>query len=641
MQKAIQKYFSLWALVSMSALTATDVAPQFVIRSQGFNSVRRVPSQTYHHTNLEGYGDNGCGPAYSSFWLTGEYTRSFRPNKIAHALFGDAVNENHCMQIQGSQVAGRNANALLADYFYLPTDFDSCVCVSPRIQNFVLDMNYFVGMDNVFKGLYFAMEAPLTWSKWALNIRENVQNTGVNGFNAGYFSAGALARSALNTDFRSFAAGNAPGTVTQVSDNTATPASTTTQLLGLQYAKMKKNSTRTTVSELRYYLGWNFLLKDDYHMGLHLEASAPTGTRPHAHYLFEVQNGNNKHTEIGAGLHGHYTFWRSEDEDSSWGFEAALDVTHLLTTHQWRTFDLNDSPLSRYMPVLQMTSQISGGLQKAGGTAPSAQFNNLITPLANISTFDVDVSVGAQADFIAFFRYEKNKVMCGEGNLVWDFGYNLYARSCEKIELRCGECNQFDENTWALKGDAQVYGYSVNATPLVTATVPLSASESEATIHGGTNFGVNGVVNAADILTAQTNPKVDAAALAFGTGPTALRTLFANNNTATNPQINSSFNPIFIKQTDINFARTKQITQKLFSKWQYTATERETWVPYMGWGFEVEFASTGNSCDSECDETGNCNTGCDSGCDDETDGSCVRTGVSQWGIFANIGISYQ
>jgi len=641
MHKPIQKYISLCALVSMSMIHAVDVAPNFAIRSQAFNSVRRVPSQTYHHVHLPGYGDDGCGPAYGSFWLTGEYTRSFRGYDIAKCLFGDAINNNHCMKIQGSQVAGRDANALLADYFYLPTDFDSCVCFSPRIQNAILDMNYYVGMDNIWKGLYFAMEAPLTWTKWALNIRENVQNPGVNSDNAGYFTANTLARSALNTNFTSFAAGNAPGTITQVSSDTVLPTQTTTQLQGLQFAKMRKSASKTTISELRYYLGWNFLLEDDYHVGFHLEASAPTGNRPGAEWLFEPQNGNGKHTEFGAGVHGHYTFWNSEDESNSWTFEAALDVTHLFKTHQTRTFDLIDKPLSRYMPVLQMGSEIVLGLENAGGTAPVAQFKNFITPLANITTFDVDVSVGAQIDFIAFFRYSQDNFMCGEGNMTWDFGYNLYYRSCENIDLRCG-CTQFDETTWALKGDAQVYGYAVSATPLVTASVPLSATENEATINSGTNFGVNGAVNAAALLAGQQNPNIDNPALAFGLG-VPLRTNFADDVSAANPQINSSFDPIFIKQSDINFARTQQITHKLFSKWQFTFADGEKWVPYVGWGFEAEFAQ-GEGKDCNTCETTECDTGCDTTCDtscETTNGTCLRCGLSQWGLFANIGISYQ
>ncbi len=635
MHKTIQKYLSLCALISMSMIYADDVAPHFAIRSQAFNSVRRVPSQTYHHVHLPGYGDNGCGPAYGSFWLTGEYTRSFRGHDITKCLFGEAVGDDHCMKIQGSRVAGRDANALLADYFYLPTDFNSCVCFSPRIQNVILDMNYYVGLDNIWKGLYFAMEAPLTWTKWALNIRENVQNKGENNFDAGYFTANTLSRDVLNADFRAFAAGNAPGTVTQVS-NTAGTQQTTTQLRGLQFAKMRKSETKTTISELRYYLGWNFLLKDDYHVGFHLEASAPTGNRPEGEWLFEAQNGNGKHTEFGAGLHGHYTFWNSADENNSWTFEAALDVTHLFNTHQTRTFDLVDKPLSRYMPVMQMGSEILLGLQNPSAEAPSAQFKNYIAPLANITTFDVDVSVGAQVDFIAFFRYQNNNFMCGEGMLTWDWGYNLYYRGCENLELQCG-CNQFDENTWALKGDAQVYGFAVDTTPLVQTTVPLSATESAATIHAGTNFGVNGAVNSADILAAKRNPKVDNPELASN-GVDALRVNFADDNSSTtNPQINSSFDPVFVKQSDINFARTKQITHKLFSKWQFTFTDREKWVPYFGWGFEAEFAQGEGNCNS-CD-TEECETTCDADCD--LNGACLRCGLSQWGLFANIGISYQ
>lgn len=188
-----------------------------------------------------------------------------------------------------------------------------------------------------------------------------------------------------------------------------------------------------------------------------------------------------------------------------------------------------------------------------------------------------------------------------------------------------------------LFGDALVYGFELDQfeeedePPEIFAAVPLSASQSKAEIHGGTNFGKNGVIQATAILQAKQNPNIDNSVLAFSDvlqedDPQPLHVNFVQNtDLTTNPQINSSFNPIFIKQSDINFARTKMITHKLFTHFQYTWDENETWIPYVGWGTEVEFAQRRDRC---CDDSDDCD-------------SCIRCGLSQWGIFAKVGVSYR
>ncbi len=62
--------------------------------------------------------------------------------------------------------------------------------------------------------------------------------------------------------------------------------------------------------------------------------------------------------------------------------------------------------------------------------------------------------------------------------------------------------------------------------------------------------------------------------------------------------INSSFDPIFIKQDDINFVRTKGISHKVFSHLSYSWEDND-WNPYLGVGFEIEFATDRSLCD-EC-----------------------------------------
>jgi len=605
--KRIQHYLAICVLLIMSTAHAErDVAPKFTIRSQGFNSVRRLPGMINRHIFVPNQEDRK--DFYGTFALVPEYTRSFRSDDIADALFGDALEKNRSLAIQGSRVAGRNSNALLADYFYLPTDFNSCVCFTPRIQNFTLEFQGYVGLDYLFEGLYTWKTFTFNWTKWALNIRENVLDRGTNGFDAGYFTPGALGRSILLDDFREYALGNSPGTLTQTTgDNNQ--QSTTVQLRPLQFAKMQKNDSKANIADIRGGVGYNFLLDEDYHLGVNLQVAVPTGTRPDAEFLFEPQNGNDKHWEFGAGFNGHYTYWRSEDETKSWSFNFNADITHMFKTRQRRTFDLDNKPLSRYMLAEKLSSEVTLNLQ-GDSVAATSQFNNVLTPVANLTTFDVNVSVGVQADVLAWFSYVVR-------DLSIDFGYNFWGRSCEKIKQRCN-CGEFAEGVWALKGDAHVYGFNRDD----ESAVPLSATNSAATIHGGSNFGVNGIINSNDIETAQSNPNIDNPQSATS-GATIL-----DINADTALQINTSIQPVFISQSDINFARTKGFTHKLFISFNYT-WDRERWVPYLGGGTEVEFAQKRDKCE-DC-----------SSCDDDCKGNCIKAALSQWGLWLKGGVSFQ
>lgn len=656
-QKPVKNYTSLCALLSVTVLhAAQDVAPHFAIRSQGFNSVRRVPGQTYQHAHMKGETEQDCMYMPTTGWLTGEYTRSFRPYDISRALFGESLVDG-MLKIQGSRVAGRDQKALLADYFYLPYDFSSIVCFTPRIENCILDLNYYVGLDYLYSGLYFAMQAPITWSKWSLNIAENVINEGVSGFDPGYFTGNTLIRADLNTNFKSYALGEAPGTLTQSSSTLPAPdgvtltrpqQTTTTQLQPLAFAKMRKGEAKTSLSEIRSFFGWNFLLEDDYHLGIDLQGSIPTGTRPQAEYLFDVQNGNGKHGEFGGGIHGHYTYWKSAQEDRSWTFEFNADVTHLFKTRQERTFDLVGKPLSRYMLAEKMGSDIVSSLQAEDSTAPTAQFKDVITPVANITTFNVDVSVGAQLDLLAMFRYEYESA-CG-GYMTWDLGYNFYLRSCEKIRFECNDsCFGFEEKSWALKGDAQVYGFDIGpntqeaGSPIrVFGAIPLSATQSAATINGGTNFGTQGVVDPTAILTAKTNPNIDNPTTAFGDVFNAINVTLRVNSVedtgSANPPINTSIQPVLLTKSDINFSGTKMMTHKIFTKWQYNWKDSGKWTPYIGWGVEAEIAQKHGHCNNDDQTVIGCPTDCD---EDKQKTSCIQCGLSQWGMFAQIGVSYR
>jgi len=638
------KIFCLALLATSS--TAYGVAPYFSIRSQSVDAARELMGWA-HKVNLF-----DMEKIYGTFAITIEGTGSFKPNKISESLFGigndcfssvttvTCCNNECCdgaqVTISGSQVSNRGANDWMADYFGLDPLYQSVLSFKPRVNNFIADFNLYVGLDEWLCGTYFRIHAPVVWTKWNLHACESiVTTTTLIGYQQGYFGPNAVPSSALNPSALAFFENG--GVPTIGGGVTFQP---------LQYATFKPNGeSKVALAEIQMALGWNFFMEEDYHLGLNFRFYAPTGNRPEGIYLFEPIVGNGKHWEVGVGLTSHYTFWNSPDEDCSFGVYVDANFTSLLRTRQTRTFDLTGRPLSRYMLAEKMGTPVTNLYANAnantssGSTAPSEQFINIFSPVANLTTVDVKVRSAIQADVVAMFNYTN----C---NLEFDFGYNFWARTCEHIDLDCNCCPTplADGTTWALKGDAFVTGFAQSSAGGVVANqaINLSASESNATINAGTNYpsGSAGLIPAR-------NPNVDNALYAtFATSGVGANILYQPSGSA-GDQTKTSLNPILLNETYIALqaARTQGMSQKVFAHVSYTWRDNECWMPYLGVGGKAEFASKQKegSCGSN---NVNCNplaTGglpqCTEGTDNDC-GSCQRCNLSEWGVWLKGGISF-
>ncbi len=654
----IKRFLSVAMLCSAIAIQANHdgdcfPSPTFVPRSQGSNTMLKLVGEV-GQTHLY---DMDCW--WGTFDITPLYSQSFRSQRITDCLFGrDALcNVSNCsvlsscdpcndcdgnsrsILIQGSAVANRNANAWLADYFYLPPDFQSQIRFSPRIKNFLLNLDLYVGLDEWMCGMYFRLYGPVTWTKWELNFCESICDSGTFSYTAGYFAPTAVERSSLVTDFTSYANGATPNLGTVVTAN------------GLRFARINNcDESRTGFADLWIELGWDFLNCEDYHLGAGILAGAPTGSKRHACRLFDPVIGNGNHWQLGGVVTGHYVFWRSCEEDKYFGFYFDANITHLFRAHEERTYDLCGRPNSRYMLAERLTSVITNNLggnvtafTAAGSTLATAQFANEYTPVANLTTFDSNVKVGVQGDVTAMFNFTG----CG---FSWDFGYNFWGRSCESID--CNSCNSScnvpnlcDPNqaqTWALKGDARVYGFVAATAGGLTEDTPvaLSATERCATIHGGTNATATTSTNV--VNPALQNEGVDNAQFAVaGTGFAAflIHTPISEGGlaVATN-QIKTSIQPVFLRCEDIDFRETRGISHKVFTHLSYV-WDCECWIPYLGIGGSAEFGrSCNNDCNTSCNTTA-CNTSCPAICNTSCD-NCTSCALSQWAVWIKGGVSF-
>ncbi len=579
-----------------SIFAQSVVAPYYSIRSQGAYAPR-------HSVDLFNYRyKQDFDQTYGTLAITPEYTRSFDSNHITRCLFGDSLINCDSIVISGSGVENRGQKDWLADYFYLPNDFKSTICFKPIVDTFLVDFTFHINLDRWAHGLYFIAHAPLAHTRWNLRIRENVINRGVQAQPAGLFTPAQLQRGTLLEDFSAYIQGKLVKPVEQ----TVTNINFLTVMQQLKQAKMScEREIKTRFADVRAALGWDWI-QDDYHVGFNFQISAPTGNRPKAEFLFEPISGNGHHWEFGGSFNTHYTVWRNNDETSHIALFFDANLTHLFKAAQKRTFDLCSKPLSRYMLAQKMGPANSSDNKnlKGDGVAPTAQFKKEFTPVANISTINVSVSSGIQADVIVMAHFTRKKWSA-------ELGYNFWARSCESIRAR--GANILDNNsTWALKGDARVFGFAMaadNMDPMLDQNEPvaLSATQSKATIHAGLN-GTN-----------TTNANIDSPQLATaGGGDTNL-----NNQTAGGAaQINTSINPIFIKETDLNICggRTTGLSSSFFTHISYQIDERNGWIPHVGIGGQIEV---------------------DHGIKKECDDSCIRCNLSQWGLWVKVGFSFE
>lgn len=624
MKQIVKKIFNIAALCSATALCAVDnatVAPLYSIRSQGVDAARELAGWTSHVNLFD------MDKAYGSFSLTTEYSRSFRPQDINKSLF-NSCNDCHTIVVSGSETTGRGAHDWLADYFYLPTDYRSTLQFKPVIDNVIVDLNFYFGLDEWVNGLFFRLHLPIVYTRWDLDFCESTSLNGSNAYEAGYFAPAAIPRADLLSNFAAFAAGKTPNGVLGTTMNP------------LRYAKFDGcRHTQTRLAELQAVLGYNFINNEDYHLGIGLRFSAPTGNRPHAELLFEPIAGNGRHWELGAHITSHAMMWRSCDEESSLGFYLDANITHLFNATQIRTFDLKNKPLSRYMLAEKLgtpVTSLAGGATSAAAVVPSAQFQNEFTPVANLSTFKVDVKANIQTDIVAQLTF-------AVGGFNWDLGYDFWYRSCEKISSKCNACpSVFAENTWALKGDAYVTGFAASS----TTPIALSATENSATINSGTNFPAAGIgADTAALATDRRNPNIDNAQLAWA-GVNGVALVSQPNLTAAD-QTRTSIDPIFITACDFNRVGVKGLSNKIYTHFSYQWVDHEDWVPYVGVGAFAEFGSPygskGNcssssssaNCASSCSGSTNSGGSCNS-----CGNSCIEASLSQWGVWLKGGVSF-
>lgn len=561
------------------------VVPYFSPRSQSVDLARQLVGVTDIIDELT--CSDKCWPGFVGATL--EFEKSFRSPDITRRLFGPSLNGScQSINISGSAVANRGDNDWLADYFGLSPQFQSVINFNPRVTSFIGDIQGYVRLDQWLCGLYFYIHAPIASTKWNLHVCEDVINGSGVGYPEGYFAPAGIAQANLLSSFSEFVSGQAAPTLSGT-DALGAPFTETFQTL--QYARWAVDPcdslTKTGLADLRMWLGYDWLNCERYSFGIGAVLAAPTGNKPHARYLFEPIVGNGHHWEFGALIKGDFVLWRDCDDTHNLTLFTQANITHLFKSKQKRTFDLQNKPLSRYMLAEQLTTNSSPflyGNLLGVDTLSDFKFAGVFAPVANLSTLCVDVSTNVQIDWATMLTYSR----C---NFTFDLGYELWYRGQEKISAGCNTSSPLAANTWALKGDASVFGFAAignTGIPIdINQAVALAGSESLATIHQGKN---------PSRLTGLDNPQAAQAGDLAGTNFVAL-----DNNTA-GLAVNAvtSIQPITLSIDDLDIcdAGTKGFSNKVFANVSHF-WDCACWKPFLGLGAMGEFNRKDHCCSTE------------------------------------------
>jgi len=399
-----------------------------------------------------------------NFTLQPEVLRSFRPHALTRALFGCDLYNDTTIHIRGSALARNDAKDWLADYFYLSNNYEGIVCFTPRVTSFLTDLSLFIDLNSWFNGCFLRVESPLTWTKWDLGMREQIINsgnvTGAEGWRGNWTSVD----NKLLSSFTDYSCWEKAGTSYVDSVGLAHP---------LYAAKLCPcGRAQTELADIHVDFGVHAHEGERYHVGLYARGVMPTGTKPNGEFLFEPIVGNGHFWELGGGVNGYAQLWRAPDRSQEVGLYLDGSITHLFSSHQQRVFDLKSHGLlSRYMLVTN------------SATAPSS-----MTPAANITSAQVNVSIPMQIDLIALINYANDV-------FSWNCGYNFWARSCEKINCcdivtsnvcdNCSAVSGLDGITWMPYTDSTIkeLGTSSLAPALSQDDLDLNSSRTKGSSH--------------------------------------------------------------------------------------------------------------------------------------------------------------
>ncbi len=302
-----------------------------------------------------------------------------------------------------SQDFGSTADLDLGLVLHMPDYVDVKLQVCPSHEAIGATFNYHQDLKCLLKGLYLDVAVPV------VSVKNTMDMT----------TSGSFGTNAANLS--KYFQGNY--SVAQAGDTQNAQAALTKAKMGTC------GRSETGVADVDLILGYKFLDKARYHAALNVGVTIPTGNKADGEWVFDAVVGNGGHVGFGVGLDAGAKLWESECCNHSLKLNFAANYRYLFENDETRTLGIKNQNFGQYLLLIDITEQ------------PNAQ---QLTPAANVTTLNVDVTPGSMFDGILSLNYNF-------GGFAFDLGYNLFYRDSEKVCFgdACGT-TAFADGKWAI-----------------------------------------------------------------------------------------------------------------------------------------------------------------------------------------------
>jgi hypothetical protein len=374
---------------------------------------------------------------YGTVSLALQYQQTSNANHLAQWFLFNNNSPNSMSYAPNDNGTGEIFSADINAYNFGVTATGT-ISFQPKIQNFIADIDLYMGWDQFVCGLWSRVSIPINWTRWDLQLCDsNQSDPGNDTFPIALMQKGEAAE-VTYANLQQAWVGNKPFGDAPV------------MLSGC----IDGPKDVTAVAGLKLELGYDFVRKTDRHLALSCLVVVPTGNSPNAQYLFEPISGSNKQWELGVDINGHYNFWEAAECYRSLGLHFDVAIMGMLKRNQKRIFGLKAGP---------------DGTCSAGATwLLLKEFDNgdeyaRLQRASNILALNADIGSSFETNLGILVKYIHN-------HFSFDLGYELYYRNSESISNRI----PIEEDKYSIKGNTN-------------AGIDTTASKSTISINGATD----------------------------------------------------------------------------------------------------------------------------------------------------------
>lgn len=321
--------------------------------------------------------DTKVGKNRAVAWLTGAYQQSVHMEGISQYFLFPGLSQ---LQVAGDGVPSLTySRDIRAEFIGLPTTFQGSFTVNPqqRQAGVFIDFNQDVGAwfnHDLTEGTWVNVTFPIIYVENNLQLSE----FNVNGTTAAY-----------------------PATIAQAFSNPT-----------YLFAKIRGKHTTTELADLTIRLGRTFLDNKHNVAVTYTTLVFPSESKQNPAYMFSPVAGTNGHFGYGGGTRIQI---RLNQDPTNFAFALFMDLDAVFYARntQLRTYDLNNKPYSRYLPLIK----------------PGAGPDQLI-PGTNVLTLKTQVHPFTFADFSGGVRFISR-------HAELELSYGIWGRGPEQMNLRC------------------------------------------------------------------------------------------------------------------------------------------------------------------------------------------------------------